>query len=464
MLIIISGPTGVGKSFCLERFCARGFHTIIPFTTRPPRPSESEGVHYYFRSDSELRELSGNFANGYWARPLGDGHHYGYPGEVDTLCDTADKYIIQACSEIALDVKARNPRAHLIFLDYSTDAAMAKRIRERFGPAEQVLDARLKHATRERQCKHKYDLALESDNPEDLARKLSDVITSQMIARRAPLAAGASGLLTDRDILASFDSPTALVYGGDTEAIKKRIHGWSVDLTLAKRYYRVRSPRIFRRVFDLADGHQAEMVKRFKECFAEDNQPILLRRNEFILGFTSEKVLIPNDTICLLSGRTSYARLGISVDFSQNILQPGHDAPIPLQIKNNLPYPIVIYPHIRVAQAGFMRMSSPVATPYSRYSAAKYSHELDDHRTRYYDDDVYKTIRAKRTVRSRVDWDYTLNVLLALFGWFVVAAFGLELVPALEAWRHFAGLIKVYSLLIAIPIATVRTIRFFISK
>lgn len=65
MLVTLSGPSGVGKSFCIEYLSVHlGFNSITPYTTRQPRMTESEGIHYHFRSEIELRQLTGNFQQG----------------------------------------------------------------------------------------------------------------------------------------------------------------------------------------------------------------------------------------------------------------------------------------------------------------------------------------------------------------------------------------------------------------
>lgn len=127
MLIVISGPSCVGKSFCFEYLVARyGFQTLTPYTARPPRISESEGIHYHFRSGPELRELSGGFSKGYWARPL-DQHWYGYSSHVDELPGDVANWIVQAYSDIALEIKKRHANVTTVFLDFATEAVFKRR-------------------------------------------------------------------------------------------------------------------------------------------------------------------------------------------------------------------------------------------------------------------------------------------------------------------------------------------------
>ncbi len=59
LLIVISGPSGVGKDSVLEEMKSRGlpFHFVITATTRAPRPEETDGVDYFFLSQDEFARM-----------------------------------------------------------------------------------------------------------------------------------------------------------------------------------------------------------------------------------------------------------------------------------------------------------------------------------------------------------------------------------------------------------------------
>jgi len=59
LLIVISGPSGVGKDSVLEEMKSRGlpFHFVITANTRPPRPDEKDGVDYFFLSQDEFARM-----------------------------------------------------------------------------------------------------------------------------------------------------------------------------------------------------------------------------------------------------------------------------------------------------------------------------------------------------------------------------------------------------------------------
>ncbi len=59
LLIVISGPSGVGKDSVLEEMKSRGlpFHFVITATTRSPRPEETDGADYFFLSQDEFARM-----------------------------------------------------------------------------------------------------------------------------------------------------------------------------------------------------------------------------------------------------------------------------------------------------------------------------------------------------------------------------------------------------------------------
>src|ERR1041384_5762135 len=116
MLFVLAGPSAVGKSYCVEYLCGVfDFKTLTPDTTRQPRISESEGFHYHFRSMTELKGITANFSIGYWARPLDDGHVYGYTSHVESLSEDPRNWVIQAYSDIGRAIKSKVPGTVLVF-------------------------------------------------------------------------------------------------------------------------------------------------------------------------------------------------------------------------------------------------------------------------------------------------------------------------------------------------------------
>ncbi|MES4792016.1 MAG: guanylate kinase [Chloroflexota bacterium] len=73
LVIVLHGPSGVGKDSVIDRLRERlGIHRATSSTTRPPRGNEVDGIHYHFLSEAEFRQkiAAGEFAE--WANVYGD--------------------------------------------------------------------------------------------------------------------------------------------------------------------------------------------------------------------------------------------------------------------------------------------------------------------------------------------------------------------------------------------------------
>ncbi len=457
MFLIVSGPSGVGKSFVVDQFFRKfNFQTVIPYTTRPPRHSESESSHYHFRSFEEIQDLSKNFSEGYWCKAVGE-EWYGYTKRINEAIKSPGNWIIQAATPIALEIKKHYPNILIIFLDFENDSVFETRLAARTGNDQAQITSRKTHAETERNSSDKFQAILKSDNPEELVEEVIRLVETQL-GFRISVRHHQAGPLSDSDILESFKSTTGIkIYGINEDELAKRIKGWSIDLTLSNSYYRIKR-KYYDRVFDLAYRSEEDVIDRFVEKKVSENEGIYIRPGEFILASSEEVIKLPSGIAGLLSGRSSYSRLGISIDLSQIIIQPGHEDYIPLQITNNLPYPVVIYPKMLIAQVVFFRTISDSERNYSTEDSSKYRNKLNDKRTRFYEDTVFKEVREGNPKKQKVDWDFILNVFLSLFAWVFVSSFiAKEFLPA--QWSTSADTITLSSFILGTSIAVIRVVK-----
>ena len=185
-------------------------------------------------------------------------------------------WIIQAYTDIGLAIKAKVPATVLIFLDFADDDTLRDRILQRYSEeGKEVVERRLRHAEHERAAKNSFDYVITSNSPEQIAREVLQIVLSRSSALpQRPLSI--PNLADVSDIRASLETPGGLrIEGVPKEGILARINGWSVDLTLAPRFYRVVYPLLPRRVFDLAHGSSADILKRFRECIAPEGAGII---------------------------------------------------------------------------------------------------------------------------------------------------------------------------------------------
>ena len=86
-----------------------------------------------------------------------------------------------------------------------------------------------------------------------------------------------------------------------------------------------------------------------------------LKSKMFVLAMTYEKVTVPLNMIARIEGRSTYARVGLSMHQTAPWIQPGYEGQITLEIMNNGPLQIELTPiHDRPCQLTFFQLSSPV--------------------------------------------------------------------------------------------------------
>lgn len=93
MLIILMGMSSSGKTSIAEELVSRGWHKVVTFTTRPPRPGEVDGVDYYFISDREFkRRIKQGYFLEYKSYTVASGEtwYYGSPANLSNM----DKQVI----------------------------------------------------------------------------------------------------------------------------------------------------------------------------------------------------------------------------------------------------------------------------------------------------------------------------------------------------------------------------------
>jgi deoxycytidine triphosphate deaminase len=204
---------------------------------------------------------------------------------------------------------------------------------------------------------------------------------------------------------------TILRYGEPIPTTEFR--GCSIDLTLGNEYYQWKTPKHLYgiRELDLAAVKHDEYVSLLKHVPNADGNGIAIEPHAFILAKTRERLRLSEAVAGFLTGRSSYGRFGISVEFSANLVCPGHNDYIPLQICNHTPYPIMIYPETPICQVVFFHFGSQAETPYNLDRRSKYVGSSSALLPRWYEDANLKA-RSRRPPRKTLNRGLALNVAL----------------------------------------------------
>ena len=134
------------------------------------------------------------------------------------------------------------------------------------------------------------------------------------------------------------DKQIDLVMGDESElsaAFKKRNFPANIDIHKLDN---------LEKICDLVDESRNGLFKTLferKEVNLKDG--LVLESQEITLCSSLENIEIASDIVAFITSKYSYSQMGLSVSLCQNILQPSHKGQVMLQLKNNLPNPIVIY-------------------------------------------------------------------------------------------------------------------------
>lgn len=180
-LIVISGPSGAGKTTLVKRLfeeCPR-LTASVSATTRPPRPGERDGVDYFFLSPQEFarRREAGDFLECF--ELFERGAWYGtLASEVAPSLAAGNSIVLEIDVQGTMAVLGRYPQAITIFVQPSSLDELERRLRGRGTDSEESIRRRLDTARREMQSADRYAHRVVNDDVETAVREICNIIRS----------------------------------------------------------------------------------------------------------------------------------------------------------------------------------------------------------------------------------------------------------------------------------------------
>lgn len=150
LLIVISGPSGVGKDSVVQRMQSRGLplHFVVTATTRPRRPGEVDGLDYHFLSKDQFAEMIEQDALIEYAIVYND--YKGIPkAQVREALASGQDVIMRVDVQGAETVRGLFPQALLVFLAPSSEGELVERLQARKTETSEGLKLRIATARQE---------------------------------------------------------------------------------------------------------------------------------------------------------------------------------------------------------------------------------------------------------------------------------------------------------------------------
>ena len=175
-LVVISGASGVGKGTVLGIMMEKrkDLKFSVSATTRAPRPSETDGVHYYFVTKEKFEEM---VATGQMLEySVHNANYYGTPRAQAEEKMLSGSVLLDIEPVGAGQVKKAAPDAVLVFIMPPSMEELERRLRGRGDTPEDQIAMRLERAVWEMEQRHWYDHVVVNDDAERCADEILKII------------------------------------------------------------------------------------------------------------------------------------------------------------------------------------------------------------------------------------------------------------------------------------------------
>lgn len=183
LLIVLSGPSGVGKGTVRQSMVEShlfDFKYSVSMTTRSPRPGEVDGEDYFFTTKDKFKEAieqgqmleHAEYVDNFYGTPL---------APVQKMLDEGQDVLLEIEVNGAMQVRDKMPDGVFIFLTPPDLMELKHRIEKRGTEAEDVIETRMKTAREEIMMMENYDYAVVNDKVEYAVSKIKDIVAAEHV-------------------------------------------------------------------------------------------------------------------------------------------------------------------------------------------------------------------------------------------------------------------------------------------
>lgn len=185
LLIVLSGPSGVGKGTVRKEIFSHpdtAFEYSISMTTRSPRAGEVDGVDYFYKSREEFEELIERGRLLEYAEFVGN--YYGTPVDYvrETLLSGKDVFL-EIEVKGARQVREKFPDGLFIFLMPPSLTELKNRIVTRGTETEDIIQNRMLTAREEIEMMSLYDYVVENDQVDHACERIKSIVVAEHCRR-----------------------------------------------------------------------------------------------------------------------------------------------------------------------------------------------------------------------------------------------------------------------------------------
>jgi dCTP deaminase len=122
--------------------------------------------------------------------------------------------------------------------------------------------------------------------------------------------------------------------------------------------------------------HPQSIGEAMRTIEVAEDEPFIMQPGDFALANTIENLELADDLLGRMEGRSSIARLGITVHSTAAVFEPGWIGTATMELSNLGRMAVALYPGMRICAFSFQQVSSPVLTPYRNKIGNKYAGQM----------------------------------------------------------------------------------------